>query len=377
MVGSSTIELVNVAFARVWVMMAEGRHVWPRDRKTERSMITARFRVLSVLVHCLAVTGCGPMTLVVGLSPGDQKLVETVVEPTEHWFSPRVAIVDVSGTIHSTGKPHLLGRGENPVSVLHENLDKAKKDPRVKAVILRLNTPGGTVTASDAMYRIVKRFKDESNKPVVALMMDVAASGGYYLACASDRILAYPTTVTGSIGVIVQTISVKPALNRIGVQTEAMTTGPNKDAGSPLSLMTDQHRAVLRRLIDDFYNRFLEVVRQARPGIPDDLFAQVTDGRVVTGQEAARLGLVDQTGDLYDAFDLAKQLSNMPHADLVLYHRPLDYVGSPYARTPMRHLPGAPGVGSNTQINIAQFNLPGTWAQPRPEFYYLWQLQTP
>lgn len=339
-------------------------------------LMSVLLRAPAVMATWLVLTGCGPLTFVVGLSPGDQKLTQTVVKPADRWFSPRVAIIDVSGMIYNAPKPHPLRQGENPVSLLHESLDKAQQDPKVKAVILRLNTPGGTVTASDAMYRMVKRFKHESKKPVIALMMDVAASGGYYLACATDRILAYPTTITGSIGVIVQTVSLKPALARIGIQTEAISTGPNKDAGSPLSSMTDTHRAVFRSLVDDFYQRFLEVVRQARQSIPSDRFPDVTDGRVVTGQEATGLGLVDQTGDLYDAFDLAKQLAQITQADLVLYHRPLDYVGSPYAAAP-GHLVAPHNTAGHTQINLAQFNIQGTLVGPRLEFYYLWQPQLP
>src|SRR5690606_11863515 len=193
-------------------------------------------------------------------------------------FRPdRVALIDVSGMIINASPRGLLYQGENPVSLLHEQLQEARCDSRVKSVVLRINSPGGTVTASDAMYRQIKRFREETGKPVVALMMDVAASGGYYVACASDEIVAYPTTITGSIGVILQTISVKPALDRIGIHAEALTTGPNKDAASPLSTLTDVHRAVLIAMVDDFFQRFVATVRENRPNIPQDQFATVTD----------------------------------------------------------------------------------------------------
>ncbi len=325
----------------------------------------------AVAAMLLCLTGCGPITFVVGVSSGGQELRTTVVEPAKGWFSPRVVIIDVSGPIYNANKRGLLNQGENPVSVLHERLEKAKHDPAVKAVILRLNTPGGTVTASDAMYRMVGRFKQDTGKPVVALMMDVTASGGYYLACAADRIVAYPTAITGSVGVIVQTISFKSALSRIGIHAEAITTGPNKDAGSPLSDMTDEHRAVLRSLVDDFYGRFVAVVRQARPSIPADLIKQATDGRVLSGTQAVQWGMADQAGDLYDAFALAKELAGVSDAELVIYHRPLDYVGSPYASA--RSWPGPGAASGGLQINLAQFNLPDPLASLPMEFYYLWQ----
>jgi protease-4 len=328
------------------------------------------------LYACLAITGCGPMTFIVGGSPSQQQLQTTVVQPDGRWASDRVALIDVTGILLNVNKPQLLGAGENPVSLLYEKLREARRDPRVKAVILRLNTPGGTVTATDAMDRLLQRFQHETRKPIVALMMDVAASGGYYLASGADRIVAYPSTVTGSIGVIVQTLSFQPALSRLGIQAEAITSGPNKDVASPLSALTNEHRAVLRSLVDDFYDDFLQVVRERRPHIPPDHFAEVTDGRVMSGKDALSLGLVDQLGDLSDAFSLARQLAGIPSADLILYHRPLAYAGSPYATaaSPVSvgdNGPTPPG-SATTQINLAQFNLSSPFAETGAEFYYLW-----
>ena len=313
------------------------------------------------------------MTFVVGVAPGDQRLVTTVVESDGGWFNDRVAIVDVSGMIYNVDKPGLIQQGENPVSLLHEQLEHARYDEKVKAVILRLNTPGGTVTASDAMYRMVHRFKAQTGKPVLAMMMDVTASGGYYVACATDRIMAYPTTVTGSIGVLVQTISFKPAMTRLGIQPEAITSGPNKDAGSPFGTLTEEHRAVFKEMVDDFYARFLAVVRESRPQIKEEDFARVTDGRVVTGRHAQELGLVDHVGDIHEAFAWAKKTAAVQRADLVVYHRPIKYVGSPYAAAPGGGGPVSSVAGGGTQVNLAQFNFSAYQAGSSTMFYYLWQ----
>ncbi len=321
---------------------------------------------LALLLLVLAVAGCGPITFVVGVSPGDQRLASTVVRREASAGGHKVAIVDVSGMLMNVNKPGLLQQGENPVSLLQEKLDAAAQDRSVKAVVLRLNTPGGTVTASDVMYRELRRFKERTDKPVVALMMDVAASGGYYIACAADTIVAYPSTITGSVGVIVQTISVKQGLSWIGVHAEAITSGPNKDAGSPLSELKDEHRAMLRKLVDDFYGQFVAVVQENRPNIAADRFTELTDGRVLSGLEAAEVGMVDEVGDLDAAFAKAKELAGVKSADLILYHRPLSYVGSPYAATPV----------AGTQVNLAQFNL-GAEAMGLGDagvgFYYLWR----
>ncbi len=325
----------------------------------------------------IAASGCGPIHFAVGVSPGDQKLKSTAVSRDGHWFSDQIAVIDISGVIINAPKPGLIQSGENPVSALHEKLQEAADDRRVKAVVLRLNTPGGGVTASDVMYRDILRFREDSGKPVVALMMDVTASGGYYVACAADQIVTYPTSVVGSIGVIVQTISVKPALAKIGIQTEALTSGKNKDAGSPFSTLTDDHREVLQGLVDDYYSRFVALVREARPDIPEDRFADLTDGRVVSGEQAATLGLADRVGDIYDAGELAAQLAGIKHADLIVYHRRLEYVGSPYARGP--NTPTTAGSAPGTQINLMQLNLTGSL----PGFdtpvgvYYLWRPDLP
>ncbi len=322
-----------------------------------------------MLMAAATLAGCGPVTFVVGVDPGDQKLKKTVIDKAEG-TRDQVAIVDVSGMLLNGRRPGLIREGDHPVSDFQETLVAVRDDRRVKAVILRINSPGGTVTASDVMYREVLRFRQESGKPVVALLMDVAASGGYYVACGADRIVAYPTSITGSIGVIVQTISVKPALSRIGVQTDAIVSGPNKDAGSPLSVMTPDQRQTLEALVVEFYDQFKTVVHAARPQIAESDWSAVTDGRVLSGADAAKLGLVDAAGDLYDALDAANELAGIEAASLVIYHRPLRYVGSAYAASP------SPG-GPTTQVNLAQINMDGGL----PGFdtpvgvYYLWAPQ--
>lgn len=317
----------------------------------------------------LLLVGCGPTTFVVGVTPGDQRMVATVVEPAKSRTRDRVAVIDVSGMILNARTPGLLSEGENPVSVFHEQLEHAAKNKYVKAVILRLNTPGGAVAASDMMYRDVLDFKKATGKPVIIVMMDVAASGGYYLACAGDYLIAYPSTVTASIGVIFQTVSLQPALSRIGIQTEAITSGPNKDAGSPLSELTEGHRAVYREMVDTFYADFTGIVRSARPLISKDDFQEVTDGRVVTGRRALEVGLVDALGDLGDGFAKAKELAGLKDAALVRYHRPLTYVGSPYASAGDRQ-PEA----NSTQFNLLQLNVDGSLGgMPSSCFYYVWQ----
>ncbi|MDX1681776.1 MAG: signal peptide peptidase SppA [Phycisphaeraceae bacterium] len=313
-----------------------------------------------LLVLVIGLAGCGPVTLTVG-GGYDRSLESEVVYAEPGAGRSQVAIVDVSGIIQNARRPALLEPGEHPVGRFDEQLRAAAEDPHVKAVLLRINSPGGTVVATEAMYRRLMRFRSRTGKPVVALMMDVAASGGCFVALGADEIVAYPTTVTGSIGVIARTISVEPALGRIGVQVESFRSGPNKAAGSPLSTMNDQQRAIYQQMVDDFFQRFRQVVRTRRPGMSEAAFTELTDGRIVSGLRAADAGLIDHVGDLDAAFERAKTLAGLRAASMIAWRRPRGYVGSPYARTSDR---------------VLRLELPGMDMAPaagaRLGFYYLW-----
>ncbi len=327
--------------------------------------------LLGLLLAMLLMTGCGPTALSVSLVSARRDLVATKVHADGQWGSSHIAMIDVNGMIHNGAKPTLLGEAESPTSLLAERLALAASDGRVKAVVLRINSPGGTVNASEIMYQQVRRFRQETGKPVIVLMMDVAASGGYYLACAGDLIIAHPTTITGSIGVIVQTVSIKPALDRWGIHAQAITSGPNKEVASPLATMTDEHRQILSKLVDDFYSQFTAVVKERRPAVQEADFARLADGRVLSGPDAWRAGLVDEVGDLHAAVAMAKKLAGLDRADVVVYHRVTQYVGSPYAQSQ-----AGPAAGG-TQVNLAQINFPGSGAPGLLDasigFYYLWQ----
>jgi protease-4 len=302
------------------------------------------------------------MRFVVDVVPSEDELTETVVVDDGRSGGSKVALIEMSGLIvDAGGGSSIVGRRENPVAAFTEALAKAKDDPKVRSVVLRINSPGGTVTATDVMYRELKRFRAESQKPVVVLMADVAASGGYYLACGGDEIIAHPTTVTGSIGVIMQLISISDGLQRIGIHAEAITSGPNKAIGSPLAPLSSEHREIFQGMVDDFFGGFRAVVVANRSGLRAEDIPMVTDGRVVTGQRAAEIGLVDSTGDLHDAFTAAKKRAGIEQARLVRYHRPVDYVGSAYGAAPS---PAA-------EINLVSIDA-GAILDGQPGFYYLW-----
>ena len=168
--------------------------------------------------------------------------------------------------------------------------------------MLRINSPGGGVTASDIMYRDLVHFREETHKPVVACMMDVAASGGYYLAMGCDRIYAHPSTVTGSIGVIMSLYNATGLMKIVGVTSDPIKSGPNKDIGNPGRPMTPEERAILQGMVTGFYDQFVDVVaRAARTSLTPEKVRELADGRVYSGAEAKKLGLIDEVGYLDDA----------------------------------------------------------------------------
>ncbi|MGC8625575.1 MAG: S49 family peptidase, partial [Phycisphaerae bacterium] len=222
----------------------------------------------ALVLALLAVSGCGDRTIQISLVPTHAGIHPRMVHQSRHWFvSNRVAIINISGMLMDGSSGGLFGGGHNPVSDLKQTLDHIAHDPRVKAVVLRMNTPGGTVTSSAMMYHEILAFKRHTHLPVIASMMDICASGGYYVSCAADYQMAYPTTITGSIGVIVQLFNFHHALHYLGIQAPVFVSGPNKDTGSPFHAMTPENRKLIQGFVTQFYARFLRIVKKTHPQV--------------------------------------------------------------------------------------------------------------
>ncbi len=189
-----------------------------------------------------------------------------------------------------------------------ESITSIKKDQNIKAVVLRINSPGGAVGPSQEIYSEVLKLSEEI--PVVASLGAVAASGGYYIACGADKILTNPGTVTGSIGVIAQFVNYKELLEWAKVDVEVLKSGKFKDSGSPLKDLTPEERAYLQSTIDDVHNQFKKAVSDTRKLKPEEVNA-VADGRIFTGQQAVDLKLVDEIGTMNDAIDTAAKLGGI------------------------------------------------------------------
>lgn len=315
-----------------------------------------------------AAAGCGPTSFLITPVSPERKLAEFEVLRESVWASDKILLLDLDGLISNAPRHSLLGLpADNPVTLFKEKLDKAGRDPRVRAVVLRVNSPGGGVTASDLMYTELLRFKQRTQRPVVASFLDVAASGGYYVACAADRIYAAPTTVTGSIGVIMIAPDLSGTMAKIGLRANVIKSGPMKDAGSPLREMNPEDRAVFQSMIDRMYERFLSVVAQGRPQLGAERARQLADGRVYLGPEARENGLVDEIGSLYDAIDGARRAAKLEDEPIIVvqYAIPMAHRPNIYAESP----PAEP------QVNIVNIDLPEWLSSPAPQFLYLWSPQ--
>jgi protease IV len=302
------------------------------------------------------------------LGAKESPLTETIViDDPGGIANPKIAMIDVRGTIIDAARPGLFGSGANPVDELVSRLRLAEEDSTVKAVILRINSPGGSVTASDTMYREVRRFATVTKKPIIASLGDVAASGGYYLALGCDEIITQPTTITASIGVIIPTINVSDGLKRIGIVARSIKSGANKDLANPLEPMREGQYAILQGMVDEFYARFRGLVVERRPQIASDRLEELTDGRVVTGAEALRMGLADREGDLRDAFTRAKELAGLPAASLIKYHEQYSHPRTAYSPDASVHAAAGP-----TEVNLVQLELGDALGAGGTNAYYLW-----
>ncbi|HKZ06227.1 MAG TPA: signal peptide peptidase SppA [Methylomirabilota bacterium] len=321
--------------------------------------VDAPLRRLALALALLsAAAGCSVIS--VDLSPRIRPLEEETVDGTG---SAKVLLLDLSGLLQEDTPSLSLTSPPPRVPLLarvREELSRAEKDDKVRAVVVRINSPGGTITASDVVYREIREFKARRKIPVVAAMMDVAASGGYYAALAADQIFAHPTTITGSIGVIMITVNAQGLLEKIGVAPLAIKSGSLKDAGSPFRGLTPEERAVFQSVIDDMYGRFVRLVAESRK-IPEAQVRGFADGRIYTAEQARALGLVDRVGYLDEAVAAARAAAGLTEARVVMYHRPREYRDNIYSGAP-------PTLGADALVS----QMAGLLGGPGARFLYLW-----
>ncbi|MBO8157948.1 signal peptide peptidase SppA [Thermosyntropha sp.] len=222
-----------------------------------------------------------------------------------------IGIINVEGTITGSGLSGIMDSGGANAIEIMENIKTARERQDIKAVVLRINSPGGTAAASQEIAEELDKLR-KAGKPVVTSMGDMCASGGYWLACSTDYIMANGGTLTGSIGVIMQLANLEELYSKLGIKMETIKSGEHKDIGSPARPLTLEERQLLQSLIDDSYEQFLEQVKKGREGkISEEELLKIADGRIFSGRQALKLGLIDGLGNYYDAIRQAEKMAGI------------------------------------------------------------------
>lgn len=293
-------------------------------------VIVGAVLVLSMASSLVHLDGLGPSVGRVAVGP---RLEEILLEDND--ASAKVAVIELEGIITSQLSDPL---GFDQVDVLRAQLKRAREDTRVRAVVLKINSPGGEVLASDELNRAIREFQEEANKPVVAVMENVAASGGYYVAVASRWIVANEMTLTGSIGVILSAWNYRGLMDKVGIRPYTYKSGRFKDmlSGSrDPSEIPPEERQMLQALIDEVFARFKQVVAEGRRAAAEandpegrrlvSNWEDYADGRVLSGNEAYKLGFVDELGNFDTAKARALKLAGVSRANFVRYQRRLTF----------------------------------------------------
>jgi protease-4 len=261
--------------------------------------VTSRGRVALVAIG----VGVGILVLFLGTI---WVLMATVSEDGLPTGGPKVAVVEIEGIIVD---------GTAAVRELREHAD----NPAIKAVVLRVNSPGGVVAPTQEIFSAIQRAR-KAGKPVVATLGAVAASGGYYVAAAADRIYANPGTLTGSIGVVMQMANIEGLLKKVGVEYVVVKAGAYKDVGNFARTMSPEERKMLQALLDDVYSQFVDAVAEGR-GLERKEVLAFAEGRIYSGQQALALKMVDEMGGFEDAVEAAGKLANIPGRPKLVYPR--------------------------------------------------------
>ena len=277
----------------------------------------------------------------------------------------KVLVIPIRGTISDAPKRQFIITRPSMVQEVVSQLRKAQKDPEVKALVLKINSPGGSVTASDILYNEIVAFKQKTKAKVVVVMMGVAASGGYYISLPADYILAHPTSITGSVGVLFLRPDVAGLMDKIGIEVEVSKTGKNKDMGSPFRQATAEERQIIKGMIDQLGKRFLDRIAEHRKIDPERM-KEISSARIFLAEDALKLGMVDRVGYIGEAVNLAKKLAELPENAKVVVYRRTEYPDDNLYNTSTSHYEGR-------GLSIVSLDLPASLTSFQAGFYYLWQ----
>lgn len=344
----------------------------PAFYKPKRSFARVIFTTLASVILGLSITlnfyfmAAAGISSMFSMSPSAEVTQTVLVEGATN---EKVAVIPLSGIITDA-----------TAEKFNQIISLVEKDANVKAIVIDIDTPGGSVTPSDEINARIARFRKQNPKrPIVVAMGGMATSGGYYISCAADYIFAQPTTLTGNIGVILPRVNFSKLAKSYGVEESTLTSPPDgfKNAGSPLAPVTDKDNKYWQALIDNAYARFKTVVSDGRKGKLTGKIEQIADGEVYPADKALALGLVDELGYKSDAYDKAAKLANLTNKHVVKYSRPPSGIFDLLSGTEGKsNLSSSPHNGNMT-INGVNVNIDAKSLDElsRPRLMYLWRGQ--
>jgi protease-4 len=276
----------------------------------------------------------------------------------------KVLVIPVEGFISDERQERFLRSEPSMVQEIVSQLRKAQNDRHLKAVVLKIDSPGGTVTASDVLYHEISVFKERTGATLLVSMMNVAASGGYYISLPADYIVAHPTTITGSVGVIFVQPKFYDLMEKIGVDVDVSKSGEKKDMGSPFREASEEEKDIMQNLTESLGKRFVGLVSIHRDVTAAQL-ADISSARIYLADEALRLGLIDEVGYIEHALEEAKERAKLPSSAKVVVYRRVKYPNDNLYNTATSNAMGR----TSPVVNI---DLPISPADLQPGFYYLW-----
>jgi protease-4 len=322
-------------------------------------MMRIRFFVFSIL-FMLICSSCVPPNIRLYPSSADP-LREFTLQGKE---KGKLLVISIRGVISDAPKEQLFRSKPSMVQEFVSQLRRAEKDEQIKAVLLKIDSPGGSVIASDILYNEIEAFKKRTGVKVIVAMMGIAASGGYYISLPADFIVAHPGTITGSIGVIFLRPQVYGLMDKIGLDVEVNKSGKNKDMGSPFRPSTVEEEKILQRLTDQLAKQFLDKVVLHRK-LDSNTLSEIATARIFLADEALKLGLVDKIGYLNDAIVEARKLAGLPENSKVIVYRRIEYPDDNLYNTSTTRLEGR-------SLSLISLGLPGSLSGLQTGVYYLW-----
>ena len=315
--------------------------------------------LIIVLFVLILVTACGGPRIKL-FSDAGEPLKEFTLEGRG---SDKILLIPIYGIITDTPKERFLAQSQSMVEKVVSQLNKAEKDDHIKAVLFEINSPGGTITASDLLYHEISSFKERTGKKIAVSMMDIATSGAYYVSLPADMITAHPTTVTGSVGVLFLQPKITGLMEKIGLSVDVKKFGKNKDMGTPFRDSSEEEQRFMQKSVDDMGERFIRLVQKHRKPNQQAL-AEISTARVFLADEALKLGLVDKVCYLSDAIRESKQLAGLAADARVVVYRRTEFPEDNYYNT-------SSAASEGLNILAVNIELPEIFVL-KTGFYYLW-----